>query len=1015
MNNPIRNFCEHLLGLHHGFLSERGDWSVQYNAPWPKLPFLNLGQVNWLLGAAVVVASVYLLFSRRMRTTAMRAARAVAVICGFGVLLMLLSGPVAFNLTLGAVALLLVVYVYSLDGRSTTLRIVLGAMRAVLLGLILFLLNEPVLTVAQSQTEPSVLAVLIDDSGSMRVPDAGDAAHPQTRLSAVQSLLTSGNGSVLKELAEKHNLRLYKFDNNATPIAGIEPPPPVAGEPGHDTAKLTAAEAAQHRHVLAMTLPGTICYFLAFLLLLVATAMSSGKLRIAGIALAGAGLVAQLIGMFMRWSAMHDSSPHGDFQGIIFSNWFGTIAIMALLAVILGLAMEIWRGRGLFGAGAGLVGWVALLVLLAAPYFANSEPEREIRIAKDPDIAPAVAAVNGLEPIGDSTQVLPSILTTLHDLQGQRVAGVVLLTDGRDTPAHNIAEGLDALKDYGVKVFPIAVGSENPPRNIEVQDMELDDVAFKGDIVNVKAMVRASGYEPGHAVHLMLRDKKTGTLLLNKEGKPSETTINVPDDKPVPVELQWQTTDVGTKDVEFVAVKQTGELDDTDNSREALVSVLDAKITVLFVDGYPRWDYRYLKNALLRDKSVEVSCLLASADFNFLQEGNKALPSAGKNVAGHFPDTLEQLMEYDVIVLGDVDPRYFSDNQLQLMNEFVNRGGGFEMVAGERFAPQAYRNTPIEPLLPVTLAHVEQTDPSIPITQGYRPVVTKVGQTTSLFRFFADRIKNEDFISHQIPELFWYCRGVTAKPSVGEVLAEHPTDIGPDGHKAPLLVAGRFGGRTLFSAMDDSWRWRFYTDEPVFDTYWVQQLRYLARNRKIGQRRLTLTADQPVYELGGQVRLMLRVIDPGLARQLPDQIRVQVFDANGQPVRIETLVRQDGSGGETFAGSYTADKVGKFTIHLPPIVTGVDMMETPIEVTLPKLELVDPRVDHLQLTRLAAETLGKPIDLAMAKSELAAIPSVKRDEPKPLGEPLWNAPITMAVFVLLIVGEWVVRKLNGMV
>ena len=543
----------------------------------------------------------------------------------------------------------------------------------------------------------------------------------------------------------------------------------------------------------------------------------------------------------------------------------------------------------------------------------------------------------------------------------------------------------------------------------------MDDVAFRGDIVNVKAMVRATGFEPNHAVHLVLKDKKTGVVLLQRDGKPAETTISLPDDKAVPVELQWQTTELGNKDVVFEAVKQPGELDDADNSREAMVSVLDAKISVLFVDGYPRWDYRYLKNALIRDKTVEVSCLLASADFNFLQEGNKPLPSAGKNLAGHFPDTLEQLMEYDVIVLGDVDPRYFSDSQLQLMNEFVNRGGGFEMVAGSRYAPQAYRNTPIEPLLPVTLAHVESTDPTVPITQGYRPVVTKVGETTSLFRFFADRAKNQEFITHQIPEQFWYCRGITAKPSVGEVLAEHPTDIAPDGHKAPLLVAGRFGGRTLFSAMDDSWRWRFYTDEPVFDTYWVQQLRYLARNRKIGQRRLTMTSDQPVYELGGQVRLLLRVIDPGLARQLPDQIRVEVRDASGNPVRIDTMVRQDGSGGETYAGSFTADKVGKFTVHLPPIVTGVDTMEAPIEVTLPKLELTDPRVDRLQLGRLATETLGKSIELSGAERELASIPSVAKILPVVSAQPLWDAPVTMALFVILLVGEWIVRKLNGLV
>jgi uncharacterized membrane protein len=811
MTPLLRHAVEHLLGLPADFLNQQGEWSLQFNPAWPGQAFL---------------------------------------------------GVPFWNITLVIVAILLVLYIYTKEARSRTLRIVLGVLRLSLFAIVLFLLNRPILSLGQSRTEPSVLAVLIDDSASMRVPDTGTPADPQARLQTVQKLLAGDNSQLLQSLARKHNLRLYRFDSDAAPIADVQPP---------------------------------------------------------------------------------------------------------------------------------------------------ADPKKPV------DFKPAADAIASLAPEGQSTQVLSSILTTLQDLQGERVAGVVVITDGRDTPARNITEQLATLKSYGAKVYPLAIGSDQEPKNIEVQSMQVDDVAFKGDMVNVKASVRGTGYEAGHTVHVQLKDKKTGAILTGVDGTPAEKNITLPDDKPVDVELQWKTTEVGNKDVVVEAVKQPGELDESDNSRSTLVSVLDAKISVLFVDGYPRWDYRYLKTALIRDKSIAVSCLLASADFNFLQEGNKPLPSSGKNSAGHFPDTLDQLMDYDVVIFGDVDPRYFSDSQLQLVNEFVNRGGGFAMIAGERFSPQAFRNTPIEPLLPVSLSRVEITDPTVAITQGFRPVPTKAGEATSVFRFFADAAKNADFIKHDLPEVFWYCKGITAKPSVGEVLAEHPTDIGPDGHKAPILVAGRFGGRTLFSAIDDSWRWRFYTDESVFDTYWVQQLRYLARNRKIGERRITLTAEQPSYELGQQVRLTLRVIDPGLVRQLPDQIRVQVKDSSGNPIRTETLVRTEGSGGETFAGSFTADKVGKFSVNLPPIVAGVDTMEVPVDVALPRLELVDPRVDRVALSRLAGETLGKTIELKDAAAELAAIPSAAKVLPIISGQPLWNAPITLVVFVLLVSAEWITRKLNGMV
>jgi hypothetical protein len=294
-------------------------------------------------------------------------------------------------------------------------------------------------------------------------------------------------------------------------------------------------------------------------------------------------------------------------------------------------------------------------------------------------------------------------------------------------------------------------------------------------------------------------------------------------------------------------------------------------------------------------------------------------------------------------------------------------------------------------------------------------VLTQVGQASSIFRFFADRQQNENFLKNDIQPIFWYCRGVTAKPGVGEVYAEHPTDVAPDGRKAPILVLGRFGaGRTLFSSIDDSWRWRFYTGESVFDTYWVQQLRYLARSRKIGQRKVALTAGRPVYELGGQVRLTLRILDPVLLQQLPEQVRVEVRDGNGQPVRFENLIRQDGQS-DLYTGSFTADRVGKFTVQLPPIAGGVDMMEAPVEVSLPRLELIDPQVDRTQLSRLASETLGKAIDLRNARSELPMIPSAAKVIPVVSGQPLWDAPLTMALFVLLIATEWIMRKVYGMV
>lgn len=801
----MQRLLELLLGLDKGFLGREGDFAVRFAPQWPGQQYIGAGAWNFLLALS---------------------------------------------------ALLLVIYIYRREGRSRRMRLSLAVLRGLLLAFVLILLNRPILTLGQSRVEPSVLAVLVDDSVSMKVRDggAGPDGRPQSRLQAAVQLLAGDDQSFLRELAKEHDIRIYRFDGDARPVGEF-----------HQT---------------------------------------------------------------------HDSQP--------------------------------------------------------------SEPS-----------AALLQSLSQLTPQGRQTQVIGSIQTVLDDLQGRRLAGVVVLTDGRQTPREPVASAIEALKNYGVKIFPIPIGTEQAPRNLQVQSISVQDSAFKGDMVNVKATVRGTGFEAGHPVKLVLKDKKTGQPLLHEDGSPARQTVILPDDRPVEVELPFKPAQVGTLDIVVEAEKESGELDDEDNLRIAQVAVLDAKIAVLYVDGYPRWDYRYIKNEMIRDKTVDISCLLTSADPGFAQEGDRPIR--------RFPESIEELLDYDVVLFGDVDPRQFSDAQLQLVSEFVSRkGGGFGMVAGPRWSPRAYRNTAIEPLLPVSITHVQETDPG-DITQGFRPILTREGSASSIFRFFADRQVNEQFLKESWQPIFWYCHGVAVKPGVGEVYAEHPTDTGPDGRKVPILVLGRFGaGRTMFSAIDDSWRWRFYTGESIFDTYWVQQLRYLARGKKLGQRRLTLTSLRPSYELGEQVRVDLRILDPQLLQQLPDQIRVQLLDDAGQIVRQETLMRQEGQN-DLYVGSWTADRTGRFTLRLPAIAGGIDARELPIQVVVPRLELATPQVDRTLLGRLASQTLGQTVELSQAREQLPAIiTSAAKVIPVEAAQPLWNAPLAMALFVLLITTEWILRKMYGM-
>ena len=658
----------------------------------------------------------------------------------------------------------------------------------------------------------------------------------------------------------------------------------------------------------------------------------------------------------------------------------------------------------------------------ASPMDSNQSVSAATQPTPDSPVAAISSELRDLKPTGTSTDLGSSLASVLDDLQGQRLAGIVLCTDGRQTPPAPLALTLASLKEAGVRVYPIAVGSDRRPINLELQGVTAEDSAFKGDIVDVKATVRATGLSAPQDVTVRLIDKRTGQPLTGLDGEAAQQHATVSDDQPTEIELPFKPDRVGQLDVQVSVDALPGETDADDNARTIQVTVLDAKITMLYVDGYPRWDYRYLKNEMIRDPSVQISCLLTSADPTFRQEGNKPIT--------RFPETMDELMDYDVVVFGDVDPRQFSDSQLQLVSEFVSKkGGGFGMVAGPRFSPQDFRGTPIETLLPVNISQVI-TDESRPnITEGFRPILTKAGDNSSIFRFFADKKRNAQYLHDEMPLLYWYCRGVVAKPGASEVYAEHPTDEGPDNHRAPLLVMGRFGaGRTLFSAIDDSWRWRLYTGESVFDTYWLQQLRYLARGRKLGQRRFALAMSQPAYQLGASIRATLRVLDPQLLGQFPDQIQGSIIDEHGQPVRAALFQRQPGQD-DLYTFAATADQLGSLNVELPPLPGSSTKLTVPFRVSVPDLEMSDASVDRSALEQLGklnrnldeeSQRLGKPSAVVIAYDSAAAVlPHVIQSAAKvsliETSEPLWTAPVAMVLFVVLITAEWLLRKRFGLI
>lgn len=792
----MNRLLEIFLGLDSGFLSREGELSLRFHPSWP-----------W--------SEVF--------------------------------GAAAWNLLLIALAIGLVVWVYRREGKSRRWRIGLAVARVALLLVLIALLNRPTLSLTRARIEPSVLAVLVDDSGSMRVRDVETGSGPPAeRLSAVRERLFAESAELLRSLSEAHELRFYRFNRDASTL--------------------------------------------------------------------------------------------------------------------------------------GLL------------------PNDSVTFPESAD--------------GPATAIASSVQSVLAELQGQNLAGLVLFTDGKDSPARPAGEEERLLKQAGVKLFPVAVGGEGEPRNVEVQSIAAQDVAFAGDIVNIVATIRAVGFEGERPITVELKDQD-GNVILDPDGNPVTATQEVTAGVPTEIELPLETIEPGMLNLVVEAQPQPNEIDPDDNRRPLQIEVMDARIAVLYVDGYPRWEYRYLKNQLIRDSTVEASILLTSADPTFAQEGNRPIQ--------RFPVTLDELLNYDVVVIGDVSPQQFSDGQLQLLEEFVGEaGGGFGMIAGPRSSPWLWAGTPVERLLPVEVVAEPSLGVGSSISEGFRPQLTDAGRRSGIFRFRPTREENAEFLADQIQPLFWWADGIIAKPGVGEVLAQHPEASGPDGRPAPLVVTGRYGaGRTLFNGIDESWRWRYYTGEPVFDTFWVQQMRFLARGRKLGQRRLAFAVERPAYELGEQVQAELRVLDPGLADELPDRLTAELRNEEGQLVQSVQLVkRESDTDSDRYTVSLPAERVGIFSLVLPAIA-GATEENNPLRagfaVKVPQLELDRPIVDRAALRRLAQDTGGMYSELSEAGRLPELIQSAERRIPVVSERSLWDAPLALALITLLLITEWVGRKIAGLI
>jgi hypothetical protein len=617
------------------------------------------------------------------------------------------------------------------------------------------------------------------------------------------------------------------------------------------------------------------------------------------------------------------------------------------------------------------------------------------------------------DPTHDASQLGAAVRQVLSDFRGSSLSAVIMLTDGVTTEGEDLVKVARHASQVGVPLFFVGIGDDHEARDVEVHDLQVEDSVYVNDKLIFEVRLTGHGYDD-LSVPVRLREKGKDKVLDTQVVKVD------PQGRPVKVRLVDQPKEPGEKTYVIDVLPQLEEVKLDNNALERSVLVRETKLTkVLYVEGYARYDFRFLKTLLEREstrtkgnKSIDLRVLLVDADPDYAVEDKSALAD--------FP-TKAELNQFDVVILGDVDPKADPKmmDHLKDLAEFVKeRGGGLLMIAGERYAPHTYKGTPLADVLPIEIVADRQPDePEAGRTVGYRPELTPIGRLHPIFRFSPDEKDSLD-IWDRLRELYWWSEGYTPKRAA-EILAVRPRGgAGPNADGAglgqPLAVQQFVGaGRCMFFGFNESWRWRFREQELHYNQFWIQTIRYLARSR-LGRVDLRLDRQTP-YRRGEPIKMTVRFPDdsppPGPETEVRVMVERKLPRSADTEVQTVQLAKAEGSRA-TYEGLLTRTPEGEYRFALSsPTVTG-SKPHAACKVLAPPGEMELLRMNQPDMERAAEESHGKFYTLAEADRLLDQLPSGTRVTLNAPGPPwlLWNHSAMFGLAMMLLLLEWVLRK-----
>jgi hypothetical protein len=611
-------------------------------------------------------------------------------------------------------------------------------------------------------------------------------------------------------------------------------------------------------------------------------------------------------------------------------------------------------------------------------------------------------------PSGQGTDIDAAIRDALRRVAARPISALVLVTDGRSTGPID-PELVESLSERQIPLVTVPLGSQDPIRDLAIERIEHPDAVFNKDLAPIRVHLSGRGYDAEDllrgSARIELVDYERDEVLDSAPITPAQLGLN--DENATPITLMHTPEGDGERrlDLRIVSDRSSADLNPSNDTLSIAMRVVERPLRVLYVDGYPRWEHRYLKFMLLREPSIVSSSMLLSATRRYIQEGDE--------LVARLPTTLSEWEPFDVVILGDVRAELFSQQQLESLREHVlTRGAGLLWIAGPSAVPDAYLGTPLASLLPMRA----DAGGSQSVTQAWGEEVTMMA-TSEATRLGVLRLSDdgEGWLERlSSPESGWsklqWAQALdptSFKPGVSTLAYASSVATGA---QAPIVTMMRYGaGVSAYVATDEIWRWRYGRGEDLPERFWLPLVRAIGRGtvaRRAAPAQLIATPSEPGVAQATQITL--RVFDQERIDTLPERVRVRISSLadRGEPLEIELAGVDD-----LRTGVWIPSRPGNFEIR--PLGLDADMIELSERTRV--FDRADERrvldADHASLVSLAANTNGWVSD----PGSFSEIPDQLPNRARTLVSPprrasLWDRPVVLIMLIALLTIEWIGRR-----